>query len=368
MTLPALISLEECSDWSKTVEPFLPQLYDLPKKLLDTFQTGGSLLDLYRTTNPLISGFAFSVFLGGVLLVAAEVNRNYSQVDRLWSILPTVYIAHFDIWARLTGVPHERVDLALLFSTLWSIRLTYNYWRKGGYEIGSEDYRWEILRKYVGSFLFHIFNFTFISFMQSILLFLLAAPVYPILLSIQFDPEVQVSDIAFVALDIGLVIWEIFADQQQWNFQNAKKEYQKTAKVPLGYKQSDLERGFVTTGLWGYSRHPNFAAEQSIWLFLYQWSCYATKSLYNWTAVGPTFLVMIFQSSTWLTELITAGKYPEYADYQDAVGMFFPKSFRSYRSQVVQPAPPAAPKVIRTSEIAKKLDQREKQKQKQKQK
>ena len=74
-----------------------------------------------------------------------------------------------------------------------------------------------IVRKYVGSFLFHIFNFTFISFMQSILLFLLAAPVYPILLSTQFDPEVQVSDVAFVALDIGLVIWEIFADQQQWS-------------------------------------------------------------------------------------------------------------------------------------------------------
>ncbi len=22
------------------------------------------------------------------------------------------------------------------------VRLTYNYWRKGGYNVGSEDYRW----------------------------------------------------------------------------------------------------------------------------------------------------------------------------------------------------------------------------------
>jgi hypothetical protein len=124
MTLPALISLEECSDWSKTVEPFIPQLYDLPKRLLETLQTGGSLLDVYKTTNPLISGFAFSVFLGAVFLVAAEVNRNYSQVDRFWSVLPTFYIAHFDLWARLTGVPHQRIDLALLFSTLWSVSVT----------------------------------------------------------------------------------------------------------------------------------------------------------------------------------------------------------------------------------------------------
>lgn len=72
---------------------------------------------------------------------------------------------------------------------------------------------------------------------------------------------------------------------------------------------------------------------------------------------------MIFQSSTWLTELITSGKYAEYANYQRGVGMFFPKSVRSYQAQIAQPA---APKVIRTSEIAKKMQRTEKQKQKQK--
>lgn len=73
---------------------------------------------------------------------------------------------------------------------------------------------------------------------------------------------------------------------------------------------------------------------------------------------------MIFQSSTWLTELITSGKYPEYVDYQQEVGMFFPKSVRSYQAQVAKRALPSAPKVIRTSEIARKTQQREKQKQK----
>lgn len=119
--LPALVRLEDCADFSKTVEPFIPQLYELPGKLLETFKAGGSFLELYRTTNPLISGFAFSIFLGAVFLVAAEVNKNYSQVDRFWSLLPTFYIAHFDAWARLTGVPSQRIDAALLFSTLWSV-------------------------------------------------------------------------------------------------------------------------------------------------------------------------------------------------------------------------------------------------------
>lgn len=119
--LPALVSLEDCSDFSKTVQPFIPQLYELPGRFVEILRTGGSLLQLYRTTNPLVTGFAISILLGAVFLVVAEVNRNYSQVDRCWSLLPTFYIAHFDLWARLTGVPHQRVDAALLFSTLWSV-------------------------------------------------------------------------------------------------------------------------------------------------------------------------------------------------------------------------------------------------------
>ena len=34
---------------------------------------------------------------------------------------------------------------------------------------------------------------------------------------------------------------------------------------------------------------------------------------------------MLFQGSTWLTELITAGKYTDYKEYQRRVGRFLPK-------------------------------------------
>lgn len=48
------------------------------------------------------------------------------------------------------------------------MRLSFNYWRKGGYSVGSEDYRWEILRKHVNAPIFFIFNVTFISLIQSV--------------------------------------------------------------------------------------------------------------------------------------------------------------------------------------------------------
>jgi hypothetical protein len=123
MALPLLNTLEDCADFSKAVKPYIPQLYALPEKLLDVFAGRESLLKLYTETNPLISGFAISVALGAVFLVVAEINRNYSQVDRCWSLLPTLYIAHFDAWARLTGLPTQRIDAALLFSAIWSVSL-----------------------------------------------------------------------------------------------------------------------------------------------------------------------------------------------------------------------------------------------------
>jgi len=108
-------------------------------------------------------------------------------------------------------------------------------------------------------------------------------------------------------------------------YQNAKKTYLKTAKVPFTYDQADLERGFVVTGLWSWSRHPNFAAEQAVWVGLYQWGCLKADVLYNWTAVGAVSYVLLFQGSTWLTELLTSRKYPEYKEYQKRVGRFLPK-------------------------------------------
>jgi steroid 5-alpha reductase family enzyme len=99
----------------------------------------------------------------------------------------------------------------------------------------------------------------------------------------------------------------------------------KTAKVPARYDQEDMDRGFCVGGLWSFSRHPNFAAEQSIWVALYQWGCFSTGSIFNWTAIGAISYLILFQGSTRFTELITAKKYPDYNEYQKRVGMFLPK-------------------------------------------
>lgn len=71
-------------------------------------------------------------------------------------------------------------------------------------------------------------------------------------------------------------------------------------------------------------RHPNFAAEQAIWIVIYQWAAFNAQAPLNWTAAGFVGLLGIFFGSTRLTEAITVGKYPTYVEYQSLIPMFIP--------------------------------------------
>ncbi len=175
-----------------------------------------------------------------------------------------------------------------------------------------------------------LFNIVFISLAQSLLLCSITTPTYLLLLTERlatYDGPVQswdLMDTISVGVILILIATSFMADQQQWDFHGAKEEYQKTARVPNGWHRAEMDRGFLTRGLFAYSRHPNFAAEQSVWGSLYLWSCLATKAWYNWTGFGAAAYLILFQASTWLTELLSAGKYPEYKEYQKKVGKFLP--------------------------------------------
>ena len=166
LALPTVKTLADCADWSKTVAPYLPQLYSFPSDLANAGTNSEALRHLYITSNPLVTATAFSIATFPISLLVSEINKNYSQVDRVWSILPTIYHAHYAVWAHMNGLECSRVDNVLAFSVVWSLRLTFNYWRKGGYQVGSEDYRWMIIKERIGSLGFVVLNLIFISTAQ----------------------------------------------------------------------------------------------------------------------------------------------------------------------------------------------------------
>ena len=127
MALPLVYSSVACADFSRTVLPYVNQFYDLPREIFHSTSSLQSAKELYLTTNPLVTAFAISLLLFPIFLVVSEINKNYSQVDRCWSLLPTVYNAHYVLYAFANGIPVQRLLSLLIVCTVWSVSLSLGF-------------------------------------------------------------------------------------------------------------------------------------------------------------------------------------------------------------------------------------------------
>ncbi len=268
-----------------------------------------------RTLFMVAAGIALLCFIVG------EWSRNNSQVDKLWSILPAFYVGYV-AW-QSEWIP--RLVLMLALVVLWAARLTFNFWRRGGYHWipwkGEEDYRWGVLRQdpsLQGRVRWMLFNLFFICSYQNILILLFTLP--SIVAWQGINTPLNGLDYAAAGLMLIFLVIETVADQQQWNFQSEK--YRRIrAGEPL---TPPYDQGFCQTGLWAWVRHPNYAAEQGIWLAFYLFSVAATGRWLNWSLTGAILLCLLFVGSSNFSEKISASKYPAYRDYQRRVGRFLP--------------------------------------------
>ncbi|MGV8968958.1 MAG: DUF1295 domain-containing protein [Microbacteriaceae bacterium] len=260
--------------------------------------------------NPLHTVVLVASVVSAFTWLASLITRDHSWVDRLWSIVPAVYVWVFAIAAGLTDV---RLTVMAVLVTLWGARLTFNFARKGGYS-GAEDYRWPILRARMKRWQFEIFNFFFIVLFQNLILVLIALPAL-----VAFENKATpfgILEIVLTALFLALLAGETVADQQQWDFHQFKNR-----ERALG---NDPRPRFVQTGLWRLSRHPNFFFEQAQWWTFYLFGVAAAGNIGNWSVAGPALLTLLFIGSTKFTESITASKYPEYAHYQAVTSAVIP--------------------------------------------
>jgi steroid 5-alpha reductase family enzyme len=151
-------------------------------------------------------------------------------VDKLWSIVPAAYVWHFVLHDRLapgqgSSPLSPRLVVMGALATAWAARLTFNFARKGGYRMSAEDYRWPYIRERLHWFPFMLFNLTFISLYQSLLLLSLAAPAYVAWQNA--GTPLNAVDAAAAALFAFFISYEAIADQQQWNFQVGKASRQR---------------------------------------------------------------------------------------------------------------------------------------------
>lgn len=253
-----------------------------------------------------------------VCFVVSEITRNYSQTDKLWSLMPIVYSI-----IAFASNPSPRLFIMCCLVIIWGFRLSFNFYRKGGYSIipwkGEEDYRWKFVRQLPqlkGRIRFGLFNLFFISLYQHIIILLFSTP---LLIAAKYqDSRLNLLDIIAVCLMLFFIVIESVADNQQFRFQKLKRQLKQDEGVFTG----SLKQGFLSEGLWRFVRHPNFISEQAIWISFYFFGVAASGNWINWTLAGPLLLILLFLGSTALTEYISSKKYPDYAAYKKNVPVF----------------------------------------------
>jgi steroid 5-alpha reductase family enzyme len=253
--------------------------------------------------------------------IAGELAKNNSQVDKLWSILPIVYSWIVTVYGDFA----PRLVLMSCLVTLWGVRLTINFALKGAYQwrfwAGEEDYRWQVLRQkpeFSPKWKWTLFNLGFISAYQNILILLFTLPA---IVALQYMVvPLGMFDFIATGLILFFIAYETLADIQQWKFQRKKWAMIKAGEELTG----DYTKGFLDKGLWAYSRHPNYFAEQAVWVCFYLFSIAASGQWINWSITGCLLLLVLFQGSSSFSEEISGSKYPAYSEYQKKVPRFLP--------------------------------------------
>ena len=260
--------------------------------------------------NPgLVAVSAASGLAAGVWILSL-LTHECSWTDRIWSIAP---IGYAWVFAGAAHLRDARLDVVAVLITLWGVRLTFNFARKGGYAPGGEDYRWGVLRGRMQPWQFAIFNLAFIALYQNVVIVAITLPMWSM-----YDHRARFGgwEVILATLSLLAIVGETVADEQQWRFQQQKKALLESGRQP--------EAGFLRAGLFQYSRHPNFFCEMSIWWLVFLFAASAARTVLLPTIAGSVLLTLLFVGSVRFTESISVGRYPEYAQYQRETSAVIP--------------------------------------------
>ncbi len=264
---------------------------------------------------PYGTAFILFVAVSAFCWVMSLLTGEFSWVDRLWSLIPPAYCL---IVAADLDFRSARVNIMTALVLMWGVRLTANFAVKGGYQPGGEDYRWAYMRSNLSKQQFQLLNVTFICPGQMIIIWLFTSPIHQAWL---FSGR-AIGWLDYLAIVAFLVFLagESVADAQMLRFQKNKQRLRDAGL--------EVEKPYIDSGLFRFSRHPNYFCEMGMWVAFYLFAISASNQVAHWTGLGFLLLIALFQGSISLTEEISSGKYPGYSDYQATVPRVVPIPLR----------------------------------------
>ena len=264
---------------------------------------------LALSTSGALGGAAVAVaaLMVGTWLVSL-VLRNASIVDITWG-LGFVVVAW--VSALRADAASGAASLMVAMVTVWGLRLgVYLFWRNHG---NGEDYRYVAMRRRWGK-RFWLISLATVFVLQGALMWIVSLPV-----QVAHVGDARDGALAGVALVIGLALYaigllfEVVGDAQLARF---KADPTNEGKV-------------MRSGLWRYTRHPNYFGDACVW-----WGVGIVAQAVTgtwWALLGPLVMniLLLRVSGVALLERSLRKRKPDYAEYVRTTSAFVPRPPRS---------------------------------------
>jgi steroid 5-alpha reductase family enzyme len=254
-----------------------------------------------------VSGFSFESWASAlpVLLIAATLTwllslplRNVSVVDSLWSLM---LFASGVIYALGADPRAPRFALVLWPLAIWGARLSlYITVRNMG---EGEDRRYQAIRARNEPH-FALKSLYLVFWLQAVLAWIISLPLLGAFSSLE---PIGLLDYLGIALWVVGFVFEAFGD---WQLSRFKRNPANADAV-------------MNSGLWRYTRHPNYFGEFCLW---WGFALVAFSAGAWWCLPGPALLTVLLLrvSGVRLLEKDIGNRRPLYADYVLKTNAFFP--------------------------------------------
>ncbi len=232
----------------------------------------------------LIADVSATVFV----FVFSLIFGNASVYDPYWSVQPVVIITGFALTSKLSSA-----TLLLIISiVIWGVRLTANW----AYAFGGlchQDWRYTKLDSDTGKF-YPLINFLGIHMFPTLVVYCCVLPAVFVTME---GVNANTGSIIGTVICLGAAALQFFADTQMHRFRKSGR------------------KGLIRTGLWKYSRHPNYLGEILMW-----WGigvqAFAVMPQYWWFFAGAVLnTAMFFTISIPMADKRQSAK-PGYAEYR----------------------------------------------------
>jgi len=246
-------------------------------------------------------GLLIILIMMSFIWIISGILKNAGIVDSFWAL--GFILVGFHYFGQSAGLP-ERKMLVIFLLFIWAVRLSlYVTWRNWG---RGEDFRYRRFRQDYGLEGFWWYSYRRVFLFQGLMLWLVSAP---LLAAQYYGKNIPLGWVDALAAGLWLIgfVFEAGGDYQLANFKS----------------NTDNRDKVLTTGLWKFTRHPNYFGQVAVW---WAFGLFGVATENYIPLIGPTLITVLLlkASSDSILERALADSKPGYSDYLKKTSSFIP--------------------------------------------